>query len=304
MIKVLNEHGEDFFPATTTDAVGHNQGECSLTDLVDDYNVSTIWPLSEGHYTLTTAIAILDQKLLGEQKRPGVRAGFINSSGVFEEWEYFAGGYNFSNELGWRRTDSSVLLELQAAVFPLSSTFSVSPTLIQTGKSTSVTLSWKVTRKGLDVTGAAKKYLNSEPISTMNTTITINEPLHTTKTYTFTGSYDGLTTTASKTITVNDLSYYGAVGEGWLPNPAGLSSFTSTLQSGKGFTWNNINLNYQKMVYAYPQYFGALTSIKDANNFEYINSYTRYSVTLGSVDYYVYVLNNPTTITDAKQTYS
>lgn len=303
MIKILNESGEEFFPATITDAVGHNQCECSMTDLINDYNVTTIWP-KEDAYTLTTAIEILNEKLLEDQKKPGVKARFTNSQGIYEEWEYFAGGYSFSNELGWRQTDSSIILELANEVFPVTSTLNVSQTLFQTKKNYNVTFSWKVMRKGVDVTGNSRKYFNSDPVTTLNTTITVNETTKTTKTYTFTGSYQGLSSSSSKTLTFVDLTYKGIVANNWSPNESDIKAFTSNLQSSKSYTWSGINLNYQKMVYAYPQYFGTLTSIKDANNFDYINSYTRSSITIDGVDYYVYVLTNPTTITGAKQIYS
>ena len=54
----------------------------------------------------------------------------------------------------------------------------------------------------------------------------------------------------------------------------------------------------------YPKSFGALTSIKDANNFDYINSYTRSEMTYNDVDYYVYILTDPVTITGFKQAFS
>ena len=60
----------------------------------------------------------------------------------------------------------------------------------------------------------------------------------------------------------------------------------------------------QTSVYMNPQSFGALTSIKDANNFEYINSYTRTTMNYNGVDYYVYILTDPVTITGFKQIFN
>ena len=54
----------------------------------------------------------------------------------------------------------------------------------------------------------------------------------------------------------------------------------------------------------YPQSFGTLTSIKDANNFDYINSYTRSTLSYNGVDYYVYILTDPVTITGFKQIFN
>ena len=60
----------------------------------------------------------------------------------------------------------------------------------------------------------------------------------------------------------------------------------------------------QRSVYMYPQSFGALTSIKDSNNFEYINSYTRSEMAYNEVEYYVYILTDSVTITGFKQIFN
>ena len=66
--------------------------------------------------------------------------------------------------------------------------------------------------------------------------------------------------------------------------------------NNKAMTWSGISMDYGKLCYAYPKSFGALTSIKDANNVDYINSYTRTEVTLtengNSVVYYCYLLKD------------
>ena len=55
----------------------------------------------------------------------------------------------------------------------------------------------------------------------------------------------------------------------------------------------------------YPASFGVLSSIKDANNFEYINSYTYKTIEYDGVTYNVYVLTDAVTVEGAfKQTFS
>ena len=76
-------------------------------------------------------------------------------------------------------------------------------------------------------------------------------------------------------------------------------------------------LSNQKSCYCYPTSLGALTSIKDANNFEYINSYdiatvsvtrnittTTGGATTHTASYYVYTLKDPVTITGFKQIFA
>lgn len=73
---------------------------------------------------------------------------------------------------------------------------------------------------------------------------------------------------------------------------------------GRGRTVSGVTQTNQKLVYAYPKYFGALTSIKDGNGFQGISGYTQSTVTDVSTvtggkgtDYYVYIQNTPATAT-------
>jgi hypothetical protein len=107
---------------------------------------------------------------------------------------------------------------------------------------------------------------------------------------------------ASGTIKAYALSYYGIIDTSSITEND-ISSLSSRLGTNKSFT-HTVNLTRQRIVYMYPQSFGTLTSIKDANNFDYINSYTRTSLTHNSVDYYVYILTDPVTITGFKQIFN
>lgn len=87
-------------------------------------------------------------------------------------------------------------------------------------------------------------------------------------------------------------------------------TFSKSIKTGKGFTWNNITVNDERFCYMYPTSFGALTSIIDGNGFSQMSSYTRYSVnitdpTTGNVvPYYAYLLTDATTGTGFKQVYA
>ena len=76
------------------------------------------------------------------------------------------------------------------------------------------------------------------------------------------------------------------------------------LKNSKAFTWDNINCYDDVLVYKYPKSFGKLTSIKDANNFEYINSYTYTEEDINNIIYSVYTLTDAMTVENAKQIYS
>ena len=64
-------------------------------------------------------------------------------------------------------------------------------------------------------------------------------------------------------------------------------------------------MDYGKVVYAYPASFGNLTSIKDGNGFDNLASgWTKTTVQRGGVDYNVYTLNDPMSITGGKLTFA
>lgn len=107
---------------------------------------------------------------------------------------------------------------------------------------------------------------------------------------------------ASGIIRAYALSYYGIINSSTITEND-ISSLSSRLSSSKSYTYT-VNLSEQRIVHMYPQSFGTLTSIKDANNFDYISSYTRTTLSYNGVDYYVYILTDPVTITGFKQIFN
>ena len=106
----------------------------------------------------------------------------------------------------------------------------------------------------------------------------------------------------SKSVTVTGyaISYYGVVTKSVFESTDNLSR---KLRTSKNDTLT-FNLTNQRVLYMYPKSFGNLTSIKDANGFDYINSYTLSNVTVNNVEYNVYILADPVTITGFKQIYN
>lgn len=106
--------------------------------------------------------------------------------------------------------------------------------------------------------------------------------------------------TSSGNVRAYALSYYGVVNTSTITDISGLSS---RLSSNKSYTYT-ASLTEQRIAYIYPKTFGELTSIKDANNFDYINSYTRSTSIFNGVEYYVYILTDPVTINNFKQIFN
>lgn len=116
---------------------------------------------------------------------------------------------------------------------------------------------------------------------------------------------DGTTTATvekSATYTFVMASYYGAVTNA-PTTKAEIIALTKNVKSGRGQT-ATFNLSNQKSCYCYPASMGNLTSIKDANNFEYLSSYTKTTVEVDGVNYNVYTLTDPVTATGFKQVYA
>lgn len=106
----------------------------------------------------------------------------------------------------------------------------------------------------------------------------------------------------SATYTFVMASYSGAVATA-PTDKAGIIALTKNVKNTKALT-TTFNLNNQRSCYCYPASFGNLTSIKDANNFEYINSYTKTTVAVDGVNYNVYTLTDPVTASGFKQIYA
>ena len=75
------------------------------------------------------------------------------------------------------------------------------------------------------------------------------------------------------------------------------------LKKDQEFEYKNINLNNQKVFYAYPKDYGLLTDIRDGNGYLMLNSYIRSEIIFGNIIYYVYLMANATTINGLKQAF-
>lgn len=106
--------------------------------------------------------------------------------------------------------------------------------------------------------------------------------------------------TSSGIIKAYALSYYGVIDGSEFIDTNGL---TSELRTSKSDTIT-MSLTNQRIIYMYPKSFGNLTSIKDANNFDYINSYTLSNATVNDVEYNIYILTDPVTINNFKQIFN
>lgn len=96
-IHKLSQGGKTIYPATTTDAVVHPDLRVSSSTLVEEVNVSKIFPTGgiggSNKYTLETAIAQIPSSL----RTVGIKCSFINEGGTPETWTYQGGAFTSSD---------------------------------------------------------------------------------------------------------------------------------------------------------------------------------------------------------------
>lgn len=195
---------------------------------------------------------------------------------------------------------TEALKRINAELFPLS--ISVSGGGIFEKRTTqAITVSWTV-KEGSSTATPDTVSVNDVGVSP-SVTSKVFEGVTENTTYTVKAVKDGTTVQGSTSATFVNPSYFGAVDAGFTPTEDAIKALTKSVKNTKGYT-GNTSLVYQKTCYAYPKSFGALTAIKDANNFEYLGSYTRSEITIWDEVYYVYVLTDPVTIDNFRQIYS
>lgn len=161
--------------------------------------------------------------------------------------------------------------------------------IVQPSNATNKTVTWSSDKPEIaSVTNTGRVTGKSEGTATI--TVTTND-----------GSK---TDTCTVTVTTPIRSYFGVVSDDFVVNEQNIKENTEELNlNSKNYT-ATVEMDYQKTLYAYPKKYGALDSIKDANGFEYLLSYTRTELSINGEQYYVYLLTDAATIPMFKQIYS
>ena len=195
---------------------------------------------------------------------------------------------------------TEALNKINTELFPLS--ISVSGGGLYEKRTTqTITVKWTI-KEGSNTVTPDTLSVNNESVS-VSTTSKVFEGVTGNTTYTVKATKNGVTAQGSTSVTFVNPSYFGAVDADFTPTEDAIKALAKSVKSTKSYT-GSVSLENQKTCYAYPKSMGALTAIKDANNFEYLQSYTRSEVTVWNEAYYVYVLTDPVTIDTFKQIYS
>jgi ribosomal protein L30E len=116
-----------------------------------------------------------------------------------------------------------------------------------------------------------------------------------------------MSSSATKTIKFVGKSYYGICDSDiGTPTEAQIKALANNeLKDVKALTYSGITTDFGKVCYAYPKDFGALTSIKDpVNNYNYTDSFSRSTVVIDGIDYFVYTQTEPSGADDVKLTFA
>lgn len=304
-----------------------------LTSLANGQTL--IWDETEGKWVNGTVTAVTELENLTDVNITDPTDGQVLSyDATNKEWINKSGGGGGSAELESAVTANITVGAIQSgATLAKGTTFTefaqklliseIAPTTTfsasgsgvkETGTSVTPTLTLTITDKGTGTPTSIKFYSGSTLLDTkayvdgtsvytyimssaITTTTTVKGVLEYEKS-------DSTSASVEKTATYTFVmaSYYGAVTTA-PTDKAGIIALTKNVKNTKAQT-ATFTLSNQRSCYAYPASFGNLTSIVDANNFQYINSYTKTTVTVDGTNYNVYTLTDPVTATGFKQVYA
>ena len=191
-------------------------------------------------------------------------------------------------------------------------TFSNTNSLIKKGTSINITITSKNFVKGTNDISKIEFYkgTNLENTQTYTTnsnyTYTIND-INTDTTlkvrvYDTEGKYKEVSTKSYKFVYP---SYKAIVDVPSIPIASELATLIATtdnefLLDKKDYTWSGITMTNKRICYAYPKSYGALNSVKDANNFEVLGSFTKLETKINSVDYILYITTDTSSLNGGK----
>lgn len=200
------------------------------------------------------------------------------------------------------------LTEIDKVVFPLTLTFKNNTgTLFLTGTTQNIQYNIQVIRKEESVRDNCTYTLNGSTITLDSEGNYTENNVISTTTFNLVATYTplGITKSASNTVTFGYNFYYGVIpANGWEINSDNIKSLGNTKLQAKTTTTFTTNLNLQKIAFASPVVYGAINHIYDANNFDYINDYTRSTINIDSFEYYIYVKNSEVTVTNFRQQFT
>lgn len=197
---------------------------------------------------------------------------------------------------------NELLAQLDEKVFPTTLSVSGGGTYDE-GTSQTVMVSWKLMKNGQTLTPDSVT-VNGETVDPA-TSYKVFTDVTTTTTYRVVVVYKGKTYNGSTTATFKKTyyRYYGALPVGTSVGSITESMITSLKKEvcTSASATLTYNLEDQRAVYAYPSTFGLLTKVlDDATSMPYDDFVKEQEMVIGGENYYIYALQNPSSVTDYK----
>lgn len=236
----------------------------------------------------------------------------------YEEWVWIEtrGRYELIGSLGKIEVDDAfstqsespvqnkviteAILKLNAKVFPLS-IVATGGGIFEKGIAKNITIRWEIKEGNVKVKPSTL-YFDGHQIDINTEYKQFNNVTYDTV-YVITAMRNNIEANAKVSVKFVNPSYCSVVDANFIPTENSIKALGKTIKDTKKFTFTG-NLVNNKICYAYPKLFGELSSIKDNNNFEYIDSYTCTELTINNELYYIYILKYSTTIEYLSQIYN
>lgn len=191
---------------------------------------------------------------------------------------------------------------LEQAIWPFEVSISARPTAVEIDTDTNVALSWTAKRKGVAVTPETQA-LDGVAVTGTGKSVTLHPTEEGSQSFVYQATYEKMNRTATATVKAVYASRFGTVPATGEVDAAVIKGLTKLVLGSRALTRTGLVFHNARLCFAYPASFGLLSSIKDGNGYEVIESYTHTVVDVDGVAFNCYVLTVPVSAENVTQIY-
>ena len=191
---------------------------------------------------------------------------------------------------------------LEQAIWPFEVSISARPTAVEIDTDTNVALSWTAKRKGVAVTPETQT-LDGVAVTGTGKSVTLHPTEEGSQSFVYQATYEKMNRTATATVKAVYASRFGTVPATGEVDAAVIKGLTKLMLGNRALTRTGLVFHNARLCFAYPASFGLLSSIKDGNGYEVIESYMHTVVDVDGVAFNCYVLTVPVSAENVTQIY-
>ena len=191
---------------------------------------------------------------------------------------------------------------LEQAIWPFEVSISARPTAVEIDTDTNVALSWTAKRKGVAVTPETQT-LDGVAVTGTGKSVTLHPTEEGSQSFVYQATYEKMNRTTTATVKAVYASRFGTVPATGEVDAAVIKGLTKLVLGSRALTRTGLVFHNARLCFAYPASFGLLSSIKDGNGYEVIESYTHTVVDVDGVAFNCYVLTVPVSAENVTQIY-